>query len=98
MRSVSQTMPRSRFGPPINVDQYLEQFLSPEEGAPRAAVKRLTAAIEQQLIEATINAPDWCVTLFCLRSPYFTRVISGILYMLRGWLEIYCGTTRNPSV
>lgn len=48
-----------RFGPPIALDAYIEQFMSSEEGAPRAAVKRLTAAIEQQLIEATINAPDW---------------------------------------
>lgn len=41
------------------MDPYLEEFLSPEEGAARAAVKRLTATLEQQLIEATINAPDW---------------------------------------
>ncbi|KAH9932642.1 glycerol-3-phosphate-acyltransferase [Fomitopsis serialis] len=54
------------YGPPIDVDPYLEQFLSAEEGAPRAAVKRLTAALEQQLIEATINAPDWD-TLYAAR-------------------------------
>ncbi|EPS94226.1 acyltransferase [Fomitopsis schrenkii] len=54
------------YGPPINMDPYLEQFLSPDEGAPRAAVKRLTAALEQQLIEATINAPDWD-TLYAAR-------------------------------
>lgn len=41
------------------MDPYKEQFLSSEEGAPRAAVKRLTAAIETELIEASINAPDW---------------------------------------
>ncbi|PPQ85479.1 hypothetical protein CVT24_008533, partial [Panaeolus cyanescens] len=47
------------FGRPITMDPYKEQFLSSEEGAPRAAVKRLTAAIESELTEATINAPDW---------------------------------------
>ncbi|OSX65691.1 hypothetical protein POSPLADRAFT_1052363 [Postia placenta MAD-698-R-SB12] len=54
------------FGPPIALDAYIEQFMSTEEGAPRAAVKRLTATIEQQLIEATINAPDWD-TLYAAR-------------------------------
>lgn len=48
-----------RFGLPIALNAYIEQFMSTEEGAPRAAVKRLTATSEQQLIEATINAPDW---------------------------------------
>ncbi|KII92721.1 hypothetical protein PLICRDRAFT_696028 [Plicaturopsis crispa FD-325 SS-3] len=47
------------FGQPISMDAYIEQFLSDEEGAPRAAVKRLTRAIEVELMEATINAPDW---------------------------------------
>jgi glycerol-3-phosphate O-acyltransferase/dihydroxyacetone phosphate acyltransferase len=43
------------------MDPFKEQFFSSQEGAPRAAVKRLTQAIEQELIEATVNAPDWCV-------------------------------------
>lgn len=41
------------------MDPYIEQFLSPEEGAPRAAVKRLTKTIEMRLVELTVNAPDW---------------------------------------
>lgn len=48
-----------RFGPPISMDPYIEQFLSSDEGAPRAAVKRLTKTIEARLVELTINAPDW---------------------------------------
>jgi len=48
-----------RFGEPISMDEYKEQFFSGLEGAPRAAVKRLTRSIERELIEATINAPDW---------------------------------------
>lgn len=43
------------------MDPFKEQFFSSQEGAPRAAVKRLTQTIEKELIEATINAPDWCV-------------------------------------
>lgn len=49
----------SRFGRPITMEPFIEQFLSPEEGAARAAVKRLTATIERELVEATINALDW---------------------------------------
>lgn len=43
------------------MDEYKAQFLSDIEGMPRAAVKRLTRAIERQLVETTINAPDWSV-------------------------------------
>jgi glycerol-3-phosphate O-acyltransferase/dihydroxyacetone phosphate acyltransferase len=41
------------------MESYKEQFFSGIEGAQRAAVKRLTRTIEDELIEATINAPDW---------------------------------------
>ncbi|KIP01621.1 hypothetical protein PHLGIDRAFT_38237 [Phlebiopsis gigantea 11061_1 CR5-6] len=54
------------FGEPITMDRFVDQFLSPDEGASRAAVKRLTATIEQALVQATINAPDWD-TLYCAR-------------------------------
>lgn len=50
-----------RFGSPISIDPYKEQFFSDVEGGPRAAVKRLTRTIERELVEATINAPDWQV-------------------------------------
>ncbi|KAI5982765.1 hypothetical protein F5J12DRAFT_944409 [Pisolithus orientalis] len=46
------------FGQPISVGEYKERFLD-FEGSPRSAVKRLTRAIERQLVETTINAPDW---------------------------------------
>ncbi|KAI0332305.1 glycerol-3-phosphate-acyltransferase [Cubamyces sp. BRFM 1775] len=54
------------FGQPIRMNEYIEQFMSEQEGAPRAAVKRLTAAIERELTQATINAPDWD-TLYAAR-------------------------------
>lgn len=47
------------FGRPISVKDYEEQFFSTEENAARAAVKRLTRAIESELVETSINAPDW---------------------------------------
>jgi glycerol-3-phosphate O-acyltransferase/dihydroxyacetone phosphate acyltransferase len=43
------------------MEAYKEQFFSDVEGAPRAAVKRLTRAIENELLGATVNAPDWYV-------------------------------------
>ncbi|KDR75944.1 hypothetical protein GALMADRAFT_68407 [Galerina marginata CBS 339.88] len=54
------------FGRPISLDPYKEQFFSGVEGAPRAAVKRLTRSIERELVEASINAPDWD-TLYAAR-------------------------------
>jgi len=53
-----------RFGKPITMEDYAADFLSTDEGAAKLAVKRLTSAIERQMIEITINAPDWWVFLF----------------------------------
>lgn len=47
------------FGRPITMEAFKEQFFSDVEGAQRAAVKSLTRTIENELVEATINAPDW---------------------------------------
>ncbi|KAJ7094994.1 hypothetical protein C8R44DRAFT_718292 [Mycena epipterygia] len=54
------------FRQPITMDPYIEQFLSPTEGAPRIAVKRLTRVIESGLVCATVNGPDWD-TLYAAR-------------------------------
>ncbi|OCB87279.1 hypothetical protein A7U60_g5607 [Sanghuangporus baumii] len=54
------------FGEPISMTDYESQFLSAVEGEPRVAVKRLTQHIEDELIRATINAPDWD-TLYAAR-------------------------------
>ncbi|KAF9241788.1 hypothetical protein BU15DRAFT_73132 [Melanogaster broomeanus] len=54
------------FGAPISMEEYKEQFFSDVEGAARSAVKRLTRTIERQLVETTINAPDW-ETLYAAR-------------------------------
>ncbi|KAK0213273.1 hypothetical protein DFS33DRAFT_1377746 [Desarmillaria ectypa] len=47
------------FGRPILMDAYLRQFNDPTEGEPRLAAKSLTRALQNELIESTINAPDW---------------------------------------
>jgi glycerol-3-phosphate O-acyltransferase/dihydroxyacetone phosphate acyltransferase len=57
-----------RFGRPITVDSYKDDFFSDVEGLPRAAVKRLTRTIEGSLIEMTINAPDWSVSSVARRE------------------------------
>ena len=80
----------------------MEQFLSPEEGAPRAAVKRLTAALEQQLIEATVNAPDWyapAVSRFSYGLSFVRASCAplGTLFTPREWQETCFGATRRPS-
>ncbi|TRM70169.1 hypothetical protein BD626DRAFT_544644 [Schizophyllum amplum] len=54
------------FGKPITMDPYKDQFLSPTEGASRAAVKRVTHQLASQLFEMTVNAPDWD-TLYAAR-------------------------------
>jgi glycerol-3-phosphate O-acyltransferase/dihydroxyacetone phosphate acyltransferase len=49
----------ARFGHPITMDAYKQQFFSSIDGEARAAVKRLTRTIENELVETSINAPDW---------------------------------------
>ena len=41
------------------MDAFVDEFFSDLEGASRTAVKRLTHAIETEIVETTINAPDW---------------------------------------
>ena len=53
-----------RYGKPIYMDEFHTQFMSTVEGEPRSAVKRLTHRIEQDMVELTVNAPDW-ETLIC---------------------------------
>lgn len=71
------------------MEEYKDQFLSKEEGAPRAAVKRLSRKIEEALIEATINAPDWYVgtlpsehasNLFFRDTLYAARMARDLLW------------------
>jgi glycerol-3-phosphate O-acyltransferase/dihydroxyacetone phosphate acyltransferase len=45
------------------MDEYMVQFIDESEGSSRAAVKRLRNKIYSDLIEGTINSPDWYVIL-----------------------------------
>ena len=79
------------------MDEYRAQFFSDVEGMPRAAVKRLTRTIERQLVETTINAPDWLVLYPGI--PQMAKVgFSGKSSTLLGWLEIYFGRKNAPSI
>ena len=40
------------------MQEYIDDFLNNSEG-PKPAVKRLTADIKGQMIDLTVNAPDW---------------------------------------
>ncbi|KAI6010515.1 glycerol-3-phosphate-acyltransferase [Pisolithus marmoratus] len=61
------------FGKPISMGDYKEQFFSDLEGTRRTAVKRLTRVIERQLVETTINAPDW-------ETLYIARMARDLLW------------------
>lgn len=51
--------PDVRYGHPITMDAYEEEFLSTADGAAKKAVKRLTKKIELEMLKLTINSPDW---------------------------------------
>ncbi|KAI6121843.1 hypothetical protein F5141DRAFT_1186966 [Pisolithus sp. B1] len=57
---------------PISMGEYKEEFLG-DESTRRTAVKRLTRAIEGQLVETTINAPDW-------ETLYIARMARDLLW------------------
>ncbi|THU95516.1 hypothetical protein K435DRAFT_723613 [Dendrothele bispora CBS 962.96] len=69
------------FGKPITMDPYKELFFSDAEGAPRAAAKRLTHAIEKGLVQATVNAPDW-------DTLYAARMARDILWEKDGSIDL----------
>jgi glycerol-3-phosphate O-acyltransferase/dihydroxyacetone phosphate acyltransferase len=53
-----------RYGPPIDLDTYIEEFVSSstDEGSSRSAVKNLTLDVEKHILPLTINEPDWYVS------------------------------------
>lgn len=65
------------YGKPIVVDDYLDEFLSENEGAARSAAKRLIRDVEDWLIRSTINAPDWLVPLRPMRPVFLILSIQG---------------------
>jgi hypothetical protein len=51
----------NRYGQPIHVADYAAEFLSGVEGAEKTTVKKLTKEIGSQLVELTVNAPNWFI-------------------------------------
>jgi glycerol-3-phosphate O-acyltransferase / dihydroxyacetone phosphate acyltransferase len=49
----------TRLSKPLETADIERQFLSEIEGSGRIAAKRLTKMLEQNMIELSINAPDW---------------------------------------
>src|ERR1700689_3948602 len=75
---------RLRFGRPLTMQAYKVEFMSAIEGAPRAAIKRLTRDIEAELVAATVNAPDWYALLFYgYRAAAANMFVRDTLYAAR---------------
>lgn len=79
----------SRFGNPISMKSYQEEFFLAEQGQSRAVAKRLTSEIEHELIKLTINSPDWSVAckaffhsclLFYRQTLYAARMARDLLW------------------
>ena len=68
-----------RFGEPISISDYQAQFLDPAPGQARAAVKRLTQRIEEDLTRFTINAPDWCgcIAFVCAMCNFCSYLLTS---------------------
>ncbi|WWD19707.1 hypothetical protein CI109_104171 [Kwoniella shandongensis] len=47
------------YGEPIYMEDYESEFMSPDDGAGKLAVKRLTRKIDTEFRQMTVNAPDW---------------------------------------
>lgn len=65
----------------------MTQFMDDSEGASRAAVKRLTGQIYTQLVEATINAPDW----------YFPAILCHVSLLIFGQGYTLCRSDGSRS-
>ncbi|KAF9063973.1 glycerol-3-phosphate-acyltransferase [Rhodocollybia butyracea] len=66
---------------PISMDPYKELFFSDVEGAPRAAAKQLSQAIESELLKHTVNATDW-------DTLYSARMARDILWEKEGTISL----------
>lgn len=87
----------TRFGEPISMDEYEQQFLSSDPQLVRAAVKGLTHRIESELIRFTINAPDWFVSSSVCLNSKTDRAFTGIHCTLLEWHGHYFGRRASPS-
>ncbi|KAI0075672.1 hypothetical protein K474DRAFT_1624234 [Panus rudis PR-1116 ss-1] len=90
------------YGKPITMDHFKEEFFSTAEGAPRNAVKRLTAQIEKQLTETTINAPDWD-TLYAARMardllwPNEEINLDDFVVVCQTLVDLFCTPDLAPN-
>ena len=86
-----------RFTDLISVETYREEFLNGDDLARRSMAKTISQQIEKQLVEATINAPNWYVYDVSRLVKTLTVLLIGIPSTVREWRAIYCGKKKNLS-
>ena len=86
---------RNRYGQPIHVADYAAEFLSGAEGAEKTTVKKLTKEIGSQLVDMTINAPNWFISFEIPNHSPLTCGFSGKPYWQPGWLPDFFGPTKS---
>ena len=59
--------------------------------------KTISQQIEKQLVEATINAPNWYAYGVSRLVKVLIVLLIGIPYTVREWRAIYCGRKKNLS-
>lgn len=79
------------------MDEYIDQFLSEGEGSARVAAKRLTAQIERELVESTINAPDWYV-LHAITLYFAPTLLRDTLYAARMARDLLWAEERSINL
>lgn len=89
------------YGKPITMDGYASELLDDNaepNAAARSVAAKLTAEIEERLIEMTVNAADWYYALLActlLLAHVLARV--GKQYVQQRLHVKSCGQTRRTS-
>ena len=75
----SWKLPTHRFGQPIEVEGYVDDFLRD----PKPTVKRLTQKMVEVMRSVTANAPDWCASRLVLLNCELICVQYGVVADVR---------------
>jgi 1-acyl-sn-glycerol-3-phosphate acyltransferase len=81
------------FGKPIDMSAYAAQFLAKEEGAPKAAVKRLTKHVQEEMEKLTVNAEDWDTVRPSSFLSFKPLSMSGDVELIRPILSCFTHTS-----
>ncbi|RKP26857.1 hypothetical protein SYNPS1DRAFT_13579 [Syncephalis pseudoplumigaleata] len=88
-----------QFGHPLDISTHLEEFKTDK----RAAVKRLTRDVAQELRKITINAPDWDTlhaseVAYTLITPEDAIVPENYVKMMQHIISLFTDHEDNPEV